>query len=35
MRDFALGWLAAQEAGAGNGDSAGHMLDFLELKPYW
>ncbi|HMA12101.1 MAG TPA: CHAD domain-containing protein, partial [Steroidobacteraceae bacterium] len=35
MREFALGWLAAQEAGAGNGESAGHMRDFLELKPYW
>lgn len=35
MRDFALGWLAAQEAGAGNGESAAHMQDFLGLKPYW
>src|SRR5512143_1777024 len=35
MRDFALGWLAAQEAGAGNGESAAHMQDFLDLKPYW
>jgi CHAD domain-containing protein len=35
MRDFALGWLAAKEAGAGNGDSAGHMNAFLALKPYW
>ena len=35
MREFALGWLAAQEAGAGNGDSAAHLHDFLALKPYW
>jgi CHAD domain-containing protein len=35
MRDFAIGWLAAQQAGAGSGESAGHLQDFLELKPYW
>jgi CHAD domain-containing protein len=35
MREFALGWLAAQEAGAGNGDSAAHLHDFLALKPCW
>jgi CHAD domain-containing protein len=35
MRDFALGWLAAQVAGAGNGASAAHLRAFLELKPYW
>ncbi|HMA11678.1 MAG TPA: CHAD domain-containing protein, partial [Steroidobacteraceae bacterium] len=35
MRDFALGWLAAKEAGAGNGESAGHLNAFLALKPYW
>ncbi|MHB1186508.1 CYTH and CHAD domain-containing protein [Thiobacillus sp.] len=35
MREFALGWLAAKEAGAGNGESAGHLQAFLKLKPYW
>ena len=35
MREFALGWLAAQQAGVGNGESAGHLRGFLELKPYW
>jgi hypothetical protein len=35
MREFALGWLAAQQAGAGNGESAGHLRTFLELKAYW
>jgi inorganic triphosphatase YgiF len=35
MREFALGWLAAQQAGVGNGESAGHLRAFLELKPYW
>ncbi len=32
MRDFALGWLAAQEAGASNGGSAALMREFLKLK---
>jgi len=35
MREFALGWLAAQQAGVGNGESAGHLRAFLESKPYW
>jgi CHAD domain-containing protein len=35
MRDFATGWLAAQQAGAGGDESAGHLQEFLELKPYW
>jgi triphosphatase len=35
MRDFTIGWLAAQQAGAGSGESAGHLQEFLELKPYW
>jgi inorganic triphosphatase YgiF len=35
MREFALGWLAAQVAGAGNGASAAHMEAFMSLKPYW
>ncbi|MDO9386418.1 MAG: CHAD domain-containing protein [Thiobacillus sp.] len=35
MRDFALGWLAAQQADAGDGESAGPMRAFLKWKPYW
>ena len=35
MRDFALGWLAAQQAEAADGESAGPMCAFLKLKPYW
>ncbi|MDP2254119.1 MAG: CHAD domain-containing protein, partial [Thiobacillus sp.] len=35
MRDFALGWLAAQQAEAADGESAGPMRAFLKLKPYW
>jgi CHAD domain-containing protein len=35
MVQFALGWLAAQQATATNGASAGLMRGFLELKPYW
>lgn len=35
MGCFALGWLAAKQAEAANGESAGLMRAFLELKPYW
>jgi CHAD domain-containing protein len=35
MGCFALGWLAAKQAEASNGESAGLMRAFLELKPYW
>jgi inorganic triphosphatase YgiF len=35
MGEFARGWLAAQQAGAGDGDSAAHLRVFLGLKPYW
>lgn len=35
MEDFVLGWLAAKQAEAANGESAGHMCAFLKLKPYW
>lgn len=35
VRDFALGWLTAQEVGTGNDDSAAHLHDFLALKPRW
>ncbi|MHB1439051.1 MAG: inorganic triphosphatase, partial [Thiobacillus sp.] len=35
MRDFALGWLAAQQAEAADGESAGPMRAFLKWKPYW
>jgi triphosphatase len=35
MRDFVLGWLAAKQAEAADGESAGSMRAFLKLKPYW
>jgi len=35
MRDFALGWLAAKQAEAMDGESAGPMRAFLKLKSYW
>jgi len=35
MRDFALGWLAAQQADAANGESAGRVRAFLKLERYW
>ena len=35
MRDFVLGWLAAQRAQAADGASAGLMRTFLKSKPYW
>jgi inorganic triphosphatase YgiF len=35
MGDFTLGWLAAKQAEAANGESAGLMRAFLKLKPYW
>jgi len=35
MRDFVLGWLAAKQADAADGESARHLQDFLKLKPYW
>jgi len=34
-RDFALGWLAAKQADAANGESAGYLRAFMKLKPYW
>jgi len=35
MRDFVLGWLAAKQAEAANGESARHLQDFMKLKAYW
>jgi triphosphatase len=35
MGAFVLGWLAAKQAEAATGESAGHMRAFLELKTYW
>jgi inorganic triphosphatase YgiF len=35
MRDFVLGWLAAQQAAAADGESAGHARAFLKLKRHW
>jgi CHAD domain-containing protein len=35
MGPFVLGWLAAKQAEAATGESAGHMRAFLELKAYW
>jgi len=35
MGHFVLGWLAAKQAEAANGESAGHMRAFLKLKAYW
>jgi CHAD domain-containing protein len=35
MRDFVLGWLAAKQAEAANGESAGNLQAFMKLKPYW
>jgi CHAD domain-containing protein len=35
MGQFVLGWLAAQQAQAANGASAGLMREFLKLKSYW
>ncbi|MCD6707849.1 MAG: CYTH and CHAD domain-containing protein [Thiobacillus sp.] len=35
MRDFVLGWLAAKQADAADGESAGPMRAFLKWKPYW
>ena len=35
MRDFVLGWLAAKQADAANGESARHLQDFMKLKAYW
>ncbi|MCL5061110.1 MAG: CHAD domain-containing protein, partial [Candidatus Thermoplasmatota archaeon] len=35
MGDFALGWLAAKQAEAANGESARHARAFLKLKAYW
>lgn len=35
MRDFALGWLAAREVGVVDDAGAGHLRDFLALKPWW
>ena len=35
MGAFVLGWLAAKQAEAATGESAGLMRGFLELKTYW
>jgi inorganic triphosphatase YgiF len=35
MQDFILGWLAAKQVEAADGESAGPMCAFLKLKPYW
>lgn len=35
MGAFVLGWLAAKQAEAATGESAGLMRAILELKPYW
>jgi CHAD domain-containing protein len=35
VREFVLGWLAAQRAQAANGESTRLMRAFLTLKPYW
>jgi len=35
MGDFVLGWLAAKQADAANGEGATQMRAFLKLKPYW
>jgi CHAD domain-containing protein len=35
MEPFILGWLAAQQADAANGESAGLIREFLKLKSYW
>jgi inorganic triphosphatase YgiF len=35
MGDFVRGWLAAQQAGAGNGDAAALMRDFVDAAAYW
>lgn len=35
MRDFVLGWLAAQQAAAADGESAELMRAFLKLKRHW
>ena len=35
MGCFALGWLAAKQAEADNGERAGLLRAFLESKPYW
>jgi inorganic triphosphatase YgiF len=35
MGNFVLGWLAAQQANAADGASAGLLREFLKLKPYW
>ena len=35
MGDFVLGWLAAKQVEASNGESAHHVQTFLKSKPYW
>jgi len=35
MGDFVLGWLAAKQAEAADGESAGHLRKIMKLKPYW
>jgi len=35
MGHFVLGWLAAKQAEAANGDSASQIQAFMKLKPYW
>jgi inorganic triphosphatase YgiF len=34
LRDFVLGWLAAKQADAANGEGAAQVRVFLKLKPY-
>ena len=35
MGDFVLGWLAAKQADAADGECAGAIRAFLKSKPYW
>lgn len=35
MGDFALGWLAAKQADAADGECAGAIRAFLKSRPYW
>lgn len=35
MGDFVLGWLAAKQADAADGECAGSIRAFLKSKPYW
>ena len=35
MGDFVLGWLAAKQADAADGECAESIRAFLKSKPYW